>query len=158
MIKRTTDPDQSISATPTVSVVTGQCNHRPRHGRLGLSRLDKANAAAFIDGDARELIALVREAAEALSDPNYDDATAARQRILARETAAAKATFDLLISALGEHVRNGVNDDRELYKAWLLDKLANSACRRFIALIAASERRQAAVSIENAVVRIEAGS
>jgi len=99
---------------------------------------------------------MVRDTAEALADDDRDAAAAARQRLLARLTAAEKATLDVLVGMLGDHVRQGLHDERAVRVARVLDTLANSACRRVTWLLAAAERRVPGVAIENAIVRIEA--
>lgn len=149
-----TDPDLPLRIVAPSEELAAPSRAR----RLGLSWLDKQATTALVEGDATELAELVelaRGCAEALAG---DDANAARQRLLSREIAIAKATLDVLTSSIGDRVRAG--DERG---ALLADRLATSAARRLALLAAehratcAAERRQAVVAIGHAdVVHVEA--
>jgi hypothetical protein len=125
--------------------------------QLGLSPLDRRVALAFVDGDPEtlaDLLELVRQCAQSLVG---SDRIGARQRLVAREIALEKAAMDLLVAAIGEHVRRGINNERSVRVAAGLDRLATGACRRLTMLLGvATEPRSAAVSIQNAIVNVEA--
>lgn len=65
--------------------------------RLGLTWLDELLAAAFVDGYTAHLLEMIKDAAKAL----VLEGAAARERLLARHTAVAAVTVDLLVAAAG---------------------------------------------------------
>jgi hypothetical protein len=120
---------------------------RARQPRLGLTWLDELHAAAFVDGDTARLLEVIKDAATAL----VLDGAAARDRLLARHTALAAATVDLLVAAAGARAQAG-----DAAGALLADRLATGATRRLALLLGAAEKRVAAVAIQNAIVNVEA--
>jgi hypothetical protein len=119
-----------------------------REARLGLTWLDKLAASAFVEGSPAELadlLELVRGCADSLAS---EDATDARQRLLAREIAIAKTTLDAMTTAIGHRVR--ANDASG---ALLADRLATSAARR-LALLVEAHRADTLVEKRCAVVAI----
>jgi hypothetical protein len=140
-------PERSISAdlrernapTPT----------RARQPRLGLTWLDELHAAAFVasDGDTAHLLEVIKDAATALAL----EGAAARERLLARHTALAAATVDLLVAAAGARAQAG-----DAAGALLADRLATGATRRLALLLGAAEKRVVAVAIQAAIVSVEA--
>lgn len=120
---------------------------RARQPRLGLTWLDELHAAAFMDGDTADLLEVIKDAATALAH----DGAAARDRLLARHTALAAATVDLLVAAAGARAKAG-----DAAGALLADRLATGATRRLALLLSAAEKRGAAVAIQNAIVNVEA--
>lgn len=140
-------PELSISAdlregnAPTPSCA--------RQRRLGLSWLGELHAAAFVasDDDTAHLLEVIKDAATALAL----EGAAARERLLARHTALAAATVDLLVAAAGARAQAG-----DAAGALLADRLATGATRRLALLLGAAEKRGAAVAIQNAIVNVEA--
>lgn len=122
---------------------------RARQPRLGLTWLDELHAVAFVasDGDTAHLLEVIKAAATALAH----DGAAARERLLARHTALAAATVDLLVAAAGARAQAG-----DAAGAILADRLATGATRRLALLLGAAEKRVAAVAIQNAIVNVEA--
>jgi len=123
----------------------------PRTGapRLGLTWLDELHAAAFVasDDDTTHLLELIKDAATALAL----EGAPARERLLARHTALAAATVDILVAAAGARAQAG-----DAAGALLADRLATGATRRLALLLAAAEKRGTAVAIQNAIVHVEA--
>ena len=118
--------------------------------RLGLTWLDELHAAAFVDAhgdDTAHLLELIKAAATALAH----DGAAARDRLLARHTALAAATVDLLVAAAGARAQAG-----DAAGALLADRLATGATRRLALLLGVAEKRVAAVAIQNTIVNVEA--
>jgi hypothetical protein len=122
---------------------------RARQPRLGLSWLGELHAAAFVasDDDTAQLLEVIKDAATALAL----EGAPARERLLARHTALAAATVDILVAAAGARAQAG-----DAAGALLADRLATSATRRLVLLLAAAERRGTAVAIQNAIVHVEA--
>lgn len=122
---------------------------RPSHAttrQLGLSWLHELHALAFADGDANELLDLIKTMATALAA----DGDAVRDRLLARHTALAAASIDLLVAAAGAHAKAG-----DETRAILADRLATAATRRLVMLLRAAERHTVAIAIQNAIVSVE---
>jgi hypothetical protein len=117
-----------------------------RQSRLGLTWLDELHAAAFVDGDTAHLLEVIKDAATALAL----EGAPARERLLARHTALAAATVDILVAAAGARAQAG-----DAAGALLADRLATSATRRLVLLLGAAEKRVAAVAIQNAIVNVE---
>jgi hypothetical protein len=124
---------------------------RAREPRLALTWLDRLAATALVEGSPSELVdflELVRGCAESLAG---EDAVGARQRLLSREIAIAKATLDATTAAIGQRAR--ANDASG---ALLADKLATSAAKRLAMLLDAhraettAKRRGAVVAIGHA--------
>jgi hypothetical protein len=121
---------------------------RAREPRLGLSWVDKMVATALVEGSASELadfLDLVRGCADSLAG---EDATGARQRLLAREIAIAKATLDATTATIGHRMR--ANDASG---ATLADKLATSAAKR-LAILVEAHRADTTVERRSAVIAI----
>jgi len=144
-----------LTAVPEHSLYANSPEHgaptpsRARQPRLGLSWLDELHAAAFVasDGDTAHLLEVIKDAATALAH----DGAAARERLLARHTALAAATVDILVAAAGARAQAG-----DAAGALLADRLATGATRRLALLLGAAERRGTAVAIRNAIVNVEA--
>lgn len=138
-------PEHSLCAnSPELDAPTPS---RARQPRLGLTWLDELHAAAFVDGDTAHLLEVIKDAATALAL----EGAAARERLLARHTALAAATVDLLVAAAGARAQAG-----DAAGALLADRLATGATRRLALLLGAAEKRVAAVAIQNAIVNVEA--
>jgi hypothetical protein len=123
---------------------------RARQPRLGLTWLDELHAAAFVSadgGDTAHLLEVIKDAATALAL----EGAAARERLLARHTALAAATVDLLVAAAGARAQAG-----DAAGALLADRLATSATRRLALLLGAAEKTGIAVAIQNAIVNVGA--
>ncbi len=123
--------------------------------RLGFSLLDQLAATAFTGPDARDVVELTRSAAAALAEEDLDAARASRRRMIARVAAIERTTLTAVIGMLGERARGDLREEHDLRIVRLLDALASSSCRRLTMLLGAAEQRTAAVSIENALVRVE---
>jgi hypothetical protein len=104
---------------------------------------------AFVAADGGEmahLLELIKDTATALAL----EGAPARERLLARHTALAAATVDILVATAGARAQAG-----DAAGALLADRLATSATRRLALLLAAAEKRGTAVAIQNAIVHVE---